>query len=64
MIKLVGILTAVTALIVLGAVFLIQPKIFATAEIVPPPAVTISIQDLHRQVDMRTLPVTDVKEPF
>jgi hypothetical protein len=30
----------------------------------PPPNVTISIEEIHRQVDMKSLPKLEVKEPF
>jgi hypothetical protein len=29
-----------------------------------PPTVTISIDDIHRQVDVRSLPVQEAKDPF
>jgi hypothetical protein len=29
-----------------------------------PPTVTISIDDIHRQVDVTSLPVLEVREPF
>ena len=29
-----------------------------------PPTVTISIDEIHRQVDVTSLPVLEVKEPF
>jgi len=29
-----------------------------------PQTVTISIEDIHRQVDMTSLPVLEVREPF
>jgi hypothetical protein len=61
--KLLGILGAVTVVIAAGAVILIKPKILATAEIVPaPPSVAFSIDDLQRQIDMRALPVMEIKD--
>ena len=30
----------------------------------PPPTVTISIDELQRQVDVKSLPVREVREPF
>jgi hypothetical protein len=29
-----------------------------------PPTVTISIEDIHRQADVKSLPVQEVREPF
>jgi hypothetical protein len=34
------------------------------ASITQPPAVTMSIEDIHRQVDTKSLPVLEVREPF
>ena len=63
MIKLLAALTAVTGLIALGAGAAIKPKIFAAVEPVAAlPTFTISIQELHRQVDMSTLPVMEFKD--
>jgi hypothetical protein len=65
MIKLLAALTAVMALIGLGTAAAIKPKIFAAVEPVPVrPTSTISIEELHRQVDMRTLPVTEIKDLY
>jgi hypothetical protein len=65
MIKLLAALTAVMALIGLGTAAAIKPKIFAAVEPVAAlPTSTISIEELHRQVDMRTLPVTEIKDPY
>jgi hypothetical protein len=65
MIKLLAALIAVTALIGLGIAAAIKPKIFAAVEpVAAPPTSTISIQELHRQVDMSTLPVTEIKDPY
>jgi hypothetical protein len=65
MIKLLVALTAVTGLIALGAGAAIKPKIFAAVEPVAAlPTFTISIQELHRQVDMSTLPVTEIKDLY
>ena len=30
----------------------------------PPPRVTISIADIHRQADVKSLPVLEIREPF
>jgi hypothetical protein len=64
MIKLLAALATVTLLIGLGTAAAITPKIFAAVEPVALPTSTISIEELHRQVDMRTLPVTEIKEPY
>ena len=65
MIKLLAALTAVTGLIALGAGAAIKPKIFAAVEPVAAlPTFTISIQELHRQVDMSTLPVMEIKDLY
>ncbi|MDB5409937.1 MAG: hypothetical protein JWL84_4849 [Rhodospirillales bacterium] len=65
MTKLLVVLTAVTALMALGAAAGIKPKIFATVEAVSVPAtVTISTEALHRQVDVNTLPVTEIKDLY
>jgi hypothetical protein len=34
------------------------------ASLPAPPTVTISIEDIHRQVDLKSLPVLEVREPF
>jgi hypothetical protein len=65
MIKLLAALTAVTALIGLGTAAAIKPKIFAAVEPVAAlPTFTISIEELHRQVDMSTLPVMEIKDLY
>jgi hypothetical protein len=65
MIKLLAALTAVTGLIALGAGAAIKPKIFAAVEPAAAlPTFTISIQELHRQVDMSTLPVMEIKDLY
>jgi hypothetical protein len=65
MIKLLAALIAVTALIGLGIAAAIKPKIFAAvAPVAALPTSTISIEELHRQVDMSTLPVTEIKDPY
>jgi hypothetical protein len=63
--KLLIALTAVTVLIALGAAATIKPKIFAAVEPVAAlPTFTISIQELHRQVDVSTLPVMEIKDLY
>jgi hypothetical protein len=51
-------------LIGLATAAVIKPKIFAIEPVAAPPTSTISIQELHRQVDMSTLPVTEIKDPY
>jgi len=34
------------------------------ASVPAPPTVTISIEEIHRQVDVKSLPVLEVREPF
>jgi len=61
MIKLLIALTAVTTLVTLVAVGTVKPKIFpALGAVAAPPTVTISVEELHRKVDMHTLPVTEI----
>ena len=63
MIKLLVALTAVMGLIALGTKVAIRPTIFATVEPVAAlPTFAIPIQELHRQVDMSTLPVMEIKD--
>jgi hypothetical protein len=65
MIKLLAALTAVAALIGLGTAAAVKPNIFAAVEPVGAlPTSTISIEELHRQVDMSTLPVTEIKDLY
>lgn len=35
-----------------------------SASTAAPPEVTISIEDIHRQVDVKSLPVLEVREPL
>jgi len=39
-------------------------KALTLAPTAAPPKVTISIEDIHRQVDVKSLPNLDVKDPF
>jgi hypothetical protein len=65
MIKLLCVLTVTAAVMAMATAAVIKPKIFATAEFAaPPPTVAISPEELHRHVDMRTLPVTDLKDLY
>jgi hypothetical protein len=66
MIKLLVVPTALTAMVaVAAAAATIKPKIFAPVEIVAtPPIVTISTEELHRQVDVSRLPVMEIKDLY
>jgi hypothetical protein len=65
MIKLLTALTAVAILVAMAAAGTVKPKIFPTVgAVAPPPAVTIAIEELQRQVDMRTLPVTEIESLY
>jgi len=63
MMKLLTALTAVTILVAIVAAGTIKPKIFPTA-VGAPPTITISVEELQRQVDMRTLPVTEIENLY
>jgi hypothetical protein len=39
-------------------------KALTLAPTAAPPKATISIEDIHRQVDVKSLPNLDVKDPF
>jgi hypothetical protein len=57
-------LTAVV-LVAAGVGLAIKALTLAPLAAVPAPAtVTISIEDIHRQVDVKSLPVLEVKEPM
>ena len=61
MIKVLTTLTAVAILVAVAAAGGVKPKIFPTVgAVAAPPTVTISVEELQRQVDMRTLPVTEI----
>jgi hypothetical protein len=65
MIKLLAALTAVTVLIGLGIAAAVKPNVFAAVEPAAAlPTFTISIEELHRQVNMSTLPVTEIKDLY
>jgi uncharacterized protein len=65
MIKLLIALTAVTTLVTMVAVGTAKPKIFPPLRAeAAPPTVTISVEELQRQVDMRTLPVTEIENLY
>jgi predicted small lipoprotein YifL len=65
MTKLLTALTAVMTLVAIAAVGIVKPKIFPTfgAEAAPP-TVTISVEELQRQMDMRTLPITEIENLY
>jgi hypothetical protein len=65
MMKLLTGLTTTTILVAIVAAGTVKPKIFPTVDAVAaPPSVTISIEELQWQVDMRTLPVTEIENLY
>jgi hypothetical protein len=61
MIKLLTALTVVTILAAMAAAGAVKTKIFSTVgAVAAPPAVTISIEELQRRVDVGTLPVLEI----
>jgi len=65
MIKVLTALTAVAILVAMAAGGGVKPKIFSTVGAVAAlPTVTISVEELQRQVDTRTLPVTETETPY
>jgi hypothetical protein len=65
MIKLSTALTAVMILMAMAAAGSVRPKIFHTVgSAAAPPTVTISIEELQRQVDVRQLPVTEIESLY
>ena len=61
MIKLLTALTVVTTLAAMAAAGAVKPKIFSTnGAVTAPPAVTISVEELQRRVDVRKLPVLEI----
>jgi hypothetical protein len=62
MIKVLTTLTAVAILVATAAAGGVKPKIFPTVgAVAAPPTVTISVEELQRQVDTRMLPVTEIE---
>ena len=62
MIKVLTAVTAVMILVAIAAAGTVRPKIFPTVgAVAAPPTVVISIEELQRQVDVRTLPVTEIE---
>jgi len=65
MMKLLTALTAVTILVAMAAAGTVKPKIFSTVgAVAAPPTVTISVEELQRQVDVRTLPATEIESLY
>ena len=65
MTKLLTALTVVTILAAMAAAGTVELKISPTAGAVPaPPTFTISIEELQRQVDARTLPVLEIENLY
>ena len=55
---------AVMMLTAVGAAFAIKSLTPDTFAVASPRSVTISIDGLHRQVDTRSLPELEIKDPF
>jgi len=65
MIKLLTALTVVMILVALAAASVFEPKIFPTVGAVAAPStVTISVEELQRQVDMRAVPATEIENLY
>jgi peroxiredoxin family protein len=65
MTKLLTALTVATILAAMAAAGTVKTKIFHTVEAVAAlPTVTISVEELQRQVDVRTLPVTKIENLY
>ena len=65
MIKLVITLALVPILVAIVAVGSVKPKIFPTVGgMAAPPTATISVEELQRHVDMRTLPVVEIENLY
>ena len=63
MIKVLTTLTAVAILVAMAAAGGVKPKIFPTVgAVAAPPTVTISVEELQRQVDMRALAVMEIED--
>jgi hypothetical protein len=61
MIKVLIALTAVMILVAIAAAGTVRPKIFPTVgAVAAPPTVAISVEELQWQIDVRTLPVTEI----
>ena len=65
MIKLLTALAVVMILVALAAARIFEPKIFPTVgAVAAPPTVTISVEELQRQVDMRAVPATEIENLY
>jgi len=65
MIKVLIALTAVMILVAIAAAGTVRPKIFTTVgAAAAPPTVAISVEELQWQIDMRTLPVTEIENLY
>ena len=64
MTKLLTALTVVTILAAMAAAGTVKTKIFNTVGVAALPTVTISVEELQRQVDVRTLPVTEIENLY
>ena len=65
MIKLVIALSLVPILVAIAAAGAVKPKIFSTVgAMATPPTATISVEELQRHVDMRTLPVIEIENLY
>jgi hypothetical protein len=59
------VLLAAVVLVAAGVGSAIKALTLAPLASIPaPPTVTISIEDIHRQVDVKSLPVLEVRDPF
>jgi hypothetical protein len=63
--SMIKLLTALTVVVILGAMAtagMVKPKIFSTVGAAAAlPTVTVSVDELQRQVDVRALPVTEIE---
>ena len=58
-------LTAVLILVAIAAAGTVRSKIFPTVgAVAAPPTVAISVVELQWQIDMRTLPVTEIENLY
>ena len=65
MIKVLTALTAVLILVAIAAAGTVRSKIFPTVgAVAAPPTVAISVVELQWQIDMRTLPVTEIENLY
>ena len=65
MIKVLTALTAVMILVAIAAAGTVRSKIFPTVgAVAATPSVAISVEELQWQVDVRTLPVTEIENLY